>query len=89
MKFTVDDRGRTRDLRIVAAEPPNFLPMEGRVLNAVEEFVYRPRYEDGKAAETRDQRYRAEYLYTPIEYQASVEKYATSVFQRRPRNRRR
>ncbi len=84
--FTVDDRGRTRDLRIIAADPPNFSQMEKRVRNAVEEFVYRPRYVEGKAAAASDQRYRASYFYVPSEYQASIAKSANPDRRRRTRN---
>lgn len=74
LKFTVDDRGRPRDVRIVAAEPPEFSHMERRVLNAAKQFVYRPRLVDGVPADTGDHQYRARYYYRPSDYRASVEK---------------
>ena len=72
--FTVNEYGRTRDLRLVEADPADFSPMERRVRNSVEEFIYRPRHVDGRAAATSDLRYRAKYYYLPSEYQASIEK---------------
>ncbi|MDA0995153.1 MAG: energy transducer TonB [Proteobacteria bacterium] len=74
VEFTVNERGRTQDLRIVAADPPNFSHMEKRVRNAVEAFVYRPRFVDGKATRTRGQQYQARYFYVPSEYHTSVAK---------------
>jgi tetratricopeptide (TPR) repeat protein len=70
--FTINDRGRTKDHRIVEANPPNFSQMELRARNAVEEFVYRPRYVDGVAAETGDQQYRVKYFYLPLDYEAEI-----------------
>lgn len=86
VEFTVDDRGRTDDLRVVEADPPNFLAMENRVRNAVEEFVYRPRYVDGKPAATSNQRYRARYFYLPSDYEAAVAKSDKLGRQRRSEN---
>ncbi len=74
MAFTVNDRGRTEDLQVVEADPPNFARMEKRVRNSVKEFIYRPRHVDGKAAATSDQQYRVRYFYLPSEYRASIEK---------------
>ena len=76
LTFTVDERGRTRDLRVVEADPPGFLHMERRVRNAVEQFIYRPRLDDGMPVATSDELYRARYFYVPSEYQASLEKTA-------------
>jgi len=76
MTFTINARGRTEDHRLVAADPANFSPMERRVRNSVEDFIYRPRYVDGRPVATHDQRYRARYYYVPSEYQASIEKSA-------------
>ena len=74
MEFTVNNRGRTQDLRVVEADPPNFSHMERRVRNAVKEFVYRPRHVEGMAAATRNQQYRVRYFYRPSEYRASIAK---------------
>jgi tetratricopeptide (TPR) repeat protein len=74
MAFTVNDHGRTEDHRVVEASPPNFSRMELRVRNAVKEFVYRPRYVDGVAANTGDQRYRVKYFYLPLDYEAEIAK---------------
>jgi protein TonB len=76
LAFTVNDRGRTEDLRIVKADPENFTEMEARLRNAVKEFAYRPRLADGKAIATPDMQHRFRYFYTPTEYQASLDKAA-------------
>jgi tetratricopeptide (TPR) repeat protein len=72
--FTVNDRGRTEDHRVIEAEPANFSQMEFRVRNAVEEFVYRPRFVDGVATDTGDQQYHAKYFYLPHDYEADISK---------------
>lgn len=72
MAFTINDRGRTEDLLVVEATPPNFSRMELRVRNAVKGFVYRPRYVDGVAAETGNQQYRVKYFYLPLDYEAEI-----------------
>jgi len=74
MAFTINDRGRTEDLLVVEATPPNFSRMELRVRNAVKGFVYRPRYVDGVAAETGNQQYRVKYFYLPLDYDAEIAK---------------
>lgn len=74
MAFTVNERGRTKDLLLVAADPANFSHMERRVRNSVEKFIYRPRYVDGKAVATGNQQYHVKYYYLPSEYRASVDK---------------
>jgi tetratricopeptide (TPR) repeat protein len=72
IEFTITDQGRTRDLRLVNAEPADFLPMQRRVENSVETFIYRPRHIEGKATDTGDQQYRVKYYYLPSDYQAAV-----------------
>jgi tetratricopeptide (TPR) repeat protein len=74
MEFTINDRGRTEDHRVVGANPPNFSRMEYRVRKAVKDFVYRPRYVDGVAANTGDQQYRIKYFYLPLDYEAEIRK---------------
>ena len=72
--FTINDHGRTEDRRVVAADPANFSQMEFRVRNAVKDFVYRPRYVDGVAADTGDQQYHIQYFYLPHDYEADIRK---------------
>jgi hypothetical protein len=72
--FTINEQGRTENLRLVEAEPADFSEMEMRVFNAVDQFVYRPRYADGQAVPTGDQQYQARYFYLPSEYQAALDK---------------
>jgi tetratricopeptide (TPR) repeat protein len=72
--FTVNDRGRTENLRVLTAEPADFKPMERRVHNAVKEFVYRPRLVDGQPSSTADLQYKVKFYYLPSEYQAYRDK---------------
>ncbi len=74
MAFTVNDRGRTEDFRVVDSDPPNFSRMEYRVRNAVRAFVYRPRYVNGEAAATGNLQYRAKFFYLPLDYDDAVSK---------------
>lgn len=74
ISYTVNERGRTQDIRIVTADPPDFSHMERRVRNAVKEFVFRPRYEAGQVVVSPEQQYRAQYLYLQDEYRASLAK---------------
>ncbi len=87
LAFTVNDRGRAEDVQLVEADPTNFSEMEKRVHKAVDTFIYRPRYEDGVAAATSDQRYRAEYFYHEADYKASLAKSASNRRSRRNVNR--
>ena len=72
--FTINKHGRTENPRIIDADPADFSLMERRVLNSVEDFIYRPRHIDGKAAATLDQQYRVTYYYLPADRQASIKK---------------
>jgi hypothetical protein len=74
--FDVDERGRTQDLRVVAARPEKFTRMEIRATNAVENFVYRPRFVDGEPVDTRGLSYRFRYLYLQDVYESALEKSA-------------
>lgn len=74
VQFSVNERGRTRDLHILEANPPRFSHMERRARNAVENFIFRPRYVDGQATNTSDQVYEVEYFYRESQYQASLRK---------------
>lgn len=85
--FTVSDRGRAENVKVIEANPVKFSEMEKRVRKAVERFVYRPRYVNGEPAATSNQRYRAEYYYHREEYQASMAKSASNRRTRRFTNR--
>ena len=71
VRYTVNDRGRAKDINVVSAGPPEFQRMERRVRLALKKFVFRPRYSDGLPVETADQIYRHDYFYVESEYQAS------------------
>jgi hypothetical protein len=62
-RFTVNDRGRVTDTEIADADPAGFAAMETRVRNAVRDFIYRPRYENGEPVRTPAQTFRHEFLY--------------------------
>lgn len=87
LAFTVSDRGRAENISVVEASPVNFSEMERRVRNAAERFIYRPRYVDGVAAASTDQRYRAQYFYHRADYEASLAKSASNRRSRRNANR--
>jgi hypothetical protein len=87
LAFTVSDRGRAENINVVEAHPVNFSEMEKRVRKAVERFIYRPRYADGVAVATGDQRYRAEYYYHHADYKASLAKSTSNRRTRRQVNR--
>jgi tetratricopeptide (TPR) repeat protein len=72
--FTINERGRTENRRVIDADPADFSLMERRVLNSVEDFIYRPRHVDGEPAATPDQQYHVKYFYLPADHQASIEK---------------
>lgn len=71
LQFTVTRRGRTQDIRIIEANPEDFVRMERRARNALKNFIYRPRYTAGTAVDTAGVQYRLEYHYRPSEYAAS------------------
>jgi tetratricopeptide (TPR) repeat protein len=76
VRFAVDERGRTQELAVVAATPEDFTRMEIRARNAVDGFVYRPRFVDGQPVSTGDLEYRFQYYYLPSVYESALEKSA-------------
>jgi tetratricopeptide (TPR) repeat protein len=74
VRYTVNVRGRAKDISVIGADPPEFKRMERRVRLALKKFVFRPRCADGLPVETTDQIYRHDYFYVQSEYQASLEK---------------
>ena len=71
VRYTVNDRGRAKDINVIRADPPGFERMERRVRLALKKFVFRPRCADGLPVETTDQTYQHDYFYVESEYQAS------------------
>lgn len=69
-RFTVNDRGRTTDIRIVDADPPGFTAMETRVRQAVRRLIFRPRYVDGEPVHTPDREFRHEFRYRAADFEA-------------------
>ena len=76
VRFLVDDRGRTQDLDVVASMPENFTRMEIRARNAVDDFIYRPRFVEGEPVDTDGLEYRFRYYYLPSVYESALEKSA-------------
>ena len=76
VRFLVDERGRTQDLDVVAAMPENFTRMEIRARNAVDGFIYRPRFVEGQPVDTEGLEYRFRYFYLPAVYESALEKSA-------------
>ena len=72
--FVVDDRGRTRDVRLLTADPADFPEVEGRAIKAVEGFIFRPRYVDGLPVRTADQRFRFRFRYLDTEREPQAER---------------
>lgn len=72
LAFTVDERGRTKDFRIVQANPEDFTQMEIRARNLVDDFVYRPRYVAGEPVVTGELQHKIEFFYLPSEYQTAL-----------------
>jgi tetratricopeptide (TPR) repeat protein len=72
-RFTVNGRGRVMDVRIVDADPAGFYSMEARVVQAVQDFIYRPRYRGGSPAPARGQTFRHDYLYRDSDLAADRE----------------
>lgn len=74
LQFRVTRRGRTQNIKIIEANPPDFARMERRARNALKNFIYRPRYAAGTAVDTAMVNYRLAYYYLPSEYAASQAK---------------
>lgn len=63
VSFTVNDRGRVVDVAVADADPAGFTAMEERVIHAVRDFIFRPRYVEGHPVYSPGQQYRHEYRY--------------------------
>ena len=63
--YRVTDRGATRDVGIVDANPPGLEDFEYTVAREVRRLVHRPRMEDGIMVDTPDQTYVHEFYYRP------------------------
>ncbi|MCH8072283.1 MAG: tetratricopeptide repeat protein, partial [Proteobacteria bacterium] len=48
VRFTINTRGRVKNIEVLEASPPDFGRMEWRVRRSLKKFVYRPRFADGK-----------------------------------------
>lgn len=66
-RFTVNDRGRPVDLEILDADPRGFAAMETRVRQAVRGFIFRPRYDAGRATSSPGREFRHEFHYLPTD----------------------
>ncbi len=62
-KFTVNTRGRARNLEIVESFPGGLADMEQKVLREMRRLIYRPRLEDGEVVDTQNMTYTHEFFY--------------------------
>jgi len=80
LAFTVSQDGTTKDLEVVEADPAGFERMELRVRNSAKEFVFRPRYAEGRSVESPGQRYEHAYFYRSSDLpRAGAESSARSI----------
>jgi tetratricopeptide (TPR) repeat protein len=61
--FVVSTRGRATRLKLIESEPSDFPEMEKYVEREVRRRVYRPRFKDAEAVESRDQLFVHTYYY--------------------------
>lgn len=64
-RYTISRRGRVTDITIVDANPAGYEPMETRVVRSLRDFLYRPRYRQGRPVASKDQSFRHEFAYRP------------------------
>lgn len=55
MSYTVTDRGRAEDLKLVEQQPDAFVELQRNVIREVRRRVFRPRFEDGEPVATPGQ----------------------------------
>ncbi len=63
VSFSVTNRGRVNDLKIVEANPPEFTDMKRFLGREVRTRLYRPRFEDGDPVKTADLAFTHTYFY--------------------------
>ncbi|MDH5309612.1 MAG: tetratricopeptide repeat protein [Gammaproteobacteria bacterium] len=66
-RFSVNDRGRVKDIELIEADPPGFSQMETRVRYGVKDFIYRPVYRDGEPVESGEVLYRHDFFYRTVD----------------------
>lgn len=71
VSFTVNARGRVIDVRVADADPVGFTAMEERVTHAVRDFIFRPRYDDGRPVYAHGQLFRHDYRYVESDLEAA------------------
>ena len=62
-KFTVNTRGRARNLEIIESFPGGLADMEKSVLREMRRLIYRPRLEDREVVDTQNLTYTHEFFY--------------------------
>lgn len=65
LSYTISDRGFSKNIKIVEANPAGLKQMEYSVAREARRLIYRPRLEDGIAVETLNQSYVHEFYYRP------------------------
>ncbi len=70
VSFSVTNRGRVTDLKIVETNPAEFTQMQRFVRREVRARLYRPRFEDGDAVATADLAFTHTYFYRQSDLEA-------------------
>ena len=63
--YNISDRGATRQIGVIDANPPGLDEMEYSVKREVRRMIYRPRMAEGETVETLNQTYVHEFYYRP------------------------
>ena len=70
VSFSVTDRGRVTDLKIVEATPAEFTEMQKYLRRELRSRLYRPRFEDGDPVATADLAFTHTYYYRQSDLEA-------------------
>ena len=69
--YGISDRGRTGEVKLVEAIPPEFVDMQQTVAREVRRRIYRPRYQDGQPIQTTGHLYVHTYWYRQSDLDAA------------------
>jgi len=74
LSYDVSERGRASNLKIIEAQPREFVDLHRKVQRALRKRIYRPRYQDGEPVATEEQIIVHKYFYDQAELDALREK---------------
>jgi hypothetical protein len=74
--YNISNRGGTRNIKIIAADPAGLDEMEYSVKREMRLLVHRPRMEDGDSTDTPDQTYTHEFFYRRSDLAEAVDEQA-------------